>query len=123
MPCRFESSLATEAAIRIFLEEGAAPPLLNVLPERPASAALLLGPEGGWTDRERELAAAAGWLPASLGPQVLACGDRRGGGAGGRDGAAMRDSPAWRCRISRSAGLAIGERACGNRDCRERPYR
>jgi 16S rRNA (uracil1498-N3)-methyltransferase len=68
---RFEAALATEAAVRIFLEEGSAPPLLNVLPERPASAALLLGPEGGWTDRERELAAAAGWLPASLGPQVL----------------------------------------------------
>jgi 16S rRNA (uracil1498-N3)-methyltransferase len=68
---RFEASLATEAGVRIFLEEAAAPPLLNVLPERPESAALLLGPEGGWTDSERKLAAAAGWGAASLGPQVL----------------------------------------------------
>jgi 16S rRNA (uracil1498-N3)-methyltransferase len=34
-------------------------------------AALLTGPEGGWTDAERQLAGAAGWLPVSLGPQVL----------------------------------------------------
>jgi 16S rRNA (uracil1498-N3)-methyltransferase len=33
--------------------------------------ALLAGPEGGWTDAEREAAAAAGWSPASLGPLVL----------------------------------------------------
>jgi 16S rRNA (uracil1498-N3)-methyltransferase len=32
---------------------------------------VLLGPEGGWTERERELAAAAGWTAVSLGPQVL----------------------------------------------------
>ena len=30
-----------------------------------------VGPEGGWTDAERQLAAAAGWQPVSLGPQVL----------------------------------------------------
>jgi 16S rRNA (uracil1498-N3)-methyltransferase len=33
--------------------------------------ALLTGPEGGWTAAEREAAAAAGWLSASLGPLVL----------------------------------------------------
>jgi len=32
---------------------------------------LLTGPEGGWTDAERQLAGTAGWLPVSLGPQVL----------------------------------------------------
>ena len=68
---RFEAALRTEAAARVFLEEGVAPPLLRALPEAPETAALLLGPEGGWTDRERELAAAAGWTPVSLGPQVL----------------------------------------------------
>jgi 16S rRNA (uracil1498-N3)-methyltransferase len=31
----------------------------------------MLGPEGGWTDGERQSAAAAGWLPASLGPLIL----------------------------------------------------
>jgi 16S rRNA (uracil1498-N3)-methyltransferase len=68
---RFEASLATDADLRIFLEEETAPPFLRILPDRLESAAILLGPEGGWVDRERELAAAAGWAAASLGPQVL----------------------------------------------------
>ena len=69
-----DKCLALEAGLRYFLEEEAAPPLLRVLPpERPASAhiAVLAGPEGGWTDTERRQAAAAGWQPASLSPQVL----------------------------------------------------
>jgi 16S rRNA (uracil1498-N3)-methyltransferase len=33
--------------------------------------ALLVGPEGGWTEAERAQAAAAGWQAASLGPLVL----------------------------------------------------
>jgi 16S rRNA (uracil1498-N3)-methyltransferase len=71
---RFERCLAEEADYRYFLDETTAPPLLRVLPPaRPGSsrAALLTGPEGGWTDAERRLAAAAGWQPVSLGPQVL----------------------------------------------------
>jgi len=71
---RFERCLAEEADYRYFLDETTAPPLLRVLPpDRPGSgrAALLTGPEGGWTDAERRLAAAAGWQPVSLGPQVL----------------------------------------------------
>jgi 16S rRNA (uracil1498-N3)-methyltransferase len=69
---RFERSLAEEADYRYFLEEATAPPLLRVLRVLPAGrAALLTGPEGGWTDAERRLAAAAGWQPVSLGPQVL----------------------------------------------------
>ena len=35
------------------------------------SCALLIGPEGGWTDPERRDVAAAGWTGASLGPLVL----------------------------------------------------
>ena len=69
---RFDAALRTEAEIRLFLEESTAPPLLTALPPAPATtAALLLGPEGGWTDREREQAAASGWRAVSLGPQVL----------------------------------------------------
>jgi 16S rRNA (uracil1498-N3)-methyltransferase len=71
---RFEQSLAEEADYRYLLEEAAAPPLLRVLPScRPAAsrAALLTGPEGGWTDAERQLTTAAGWQPVSLGPLVL----------------------------------------------------
>jgi 16S rRNA (uracil1498-N3)-methyltransferase len=71
---RFARSLAEEADYRYFLEETTAPPLLRALPASRAHssrAALLTGPEGGWTDAERQLAAAAGWQPVSLGPQVL----------------------------------------------------
>jgi 16S rRNA (uracil1498-N3)-methyltransferase len=71
---RFERGLATEAGLRFFLDEAAAPPLLELLPpDRSAadSVALLVGPEGGWTDAERSGAAAAGWQPASLAPQIL----------------------------------------------------
>jgi 16S rRNA (uracil1498-N3)-methyltransferase len=89
---RFEKSLALEADHHYFLDvgegdlgggdlgergvdgKGHAPPLLRLVPaERPAGSrvAVLVGPEGGWTDDERRLSAAAGWPPVSLGPQVL----------------------------------------------------
>ncbi len=71
---RLPGALSTEADFRFFLEEAAAPAFLRCLPaDRPAGAtlALLIGPEGGWTDLERAAAARAGWLPVSLGPQVL----------------------------------------------------
>jgi len=70
----FAGGLAVEAGWRYFLDEGGAPALVAVLPEVRSGAdrvALMLGPEGGWTDEERSLALAAGWQPASLGPTVL----------------------------------------------------
>ena len=71
---RFERCLMEPAGYRYFLEESVAPPFLTTLPERRTAAdhvALMIGPEGGWTDEERRLAATAGWLPVSLGPLVL----------------------------------------------------
>jgi 16S rRNA (uracil1498-N3)-methyltransferase len=90
---RFEAALQQAADFRYFLDEDTAPPLLRVLPEHRTdpshdregvgfhkgtkprgegpSAALLVGPEGGWTDEERASAARANWQPVSLGPQVL----------------------------------------------------
>ncbi len=71
---RFERALAAEAPYRYILEEGSAPPLLRALPDVRCGedrAALLVGPEGGWTDAERSAAAAAGWTAVSLGPQIL----------------------------------------------------
>ena len=67
---RFDAALRTEADLRLFLEEESAPPLLRVV-RKAVTTALLLGPEGGWTDAERESAAVAGWAPASLGSLVL----------------------------------------------------
>jgi 16S rRNA (uracil1498-N3)-methyltransferase len=80
-PVRFPSALAHAAGLRVFLDEAAGvPPLLHALapvpaapaaPEDPAEVALLIGPEGGWTEDERTRAISAGWLPASLGPNIL----------------------------------------------------
>jgi 16S rRNA (uracil1498-N3)-methyltransferase len=69
---RFHRALAREAASRIFLDENGGPALWRTLPETlsPSEEILLLiGPEGGWTDHERE--AAAGWQRASLAPNIL----------------------------------------------------
>lgn len=70
-PVPLSEALRTEARYRLFLdEERTGSPLLDVL-AGPDSAAVLVGPEGGWPPREREAALAAGWAPVSLGPQVL----------------------------------------------------
>lgn len=71
---RWQEALAGAVGHRYFLEESAAPPLLRALPQNRmplAQVALLTGPEGGWTDAERQAAASAGWQAVSLGPQVL----------------------------------------------------
>jgi 16S rRNA (uracil1498-N3)-methyltransferase len=73
-PKPFAEILATEAAPKLLLEESQAPPILHVLPrEKSASdqVALLLGPEGGWTDQERERARAAEWIACSLCSTIL----------------------------------------------------
>jgi 16S rRNA (uracil1498-N3)-methyltransferase len=73
-PVLLAGALKTEAAYRYVLEEAEAPPLLPVLPphrELGGSIALLVGPEGGWTDQEREQIARAGWCAVSLGAQIL----------------------------------------------------
>jgi 16S rRNA (uracil1498-N3)-methyltransferase len=70
----FQECLPLAVDHRYFLEESIAPPLSRSLPSAKAASdriALLTGPEGGWTDPEREAAAAAGWQPVSLGPQIL----------------------------------------------------
>jgi 16S rRNA (uracil1498-N3)-methyltransferase len=72
---RLVKTLQIEANVRVLLDEDpSAPPLLRQLPDVRASSdhvALLLGPEGGWTDEERQAAVTAGWSPCSLGPAVL----------------------------------------------------
>ena len=59
---------------RLHLEEAPGCPLLlkAVSDPKPGEAvSILVGPEGGWTDRERSQLAAASWAPVSLGPQIL----------------------------------------------------
>jgi 16S rRNA (uracil1498-N3)-methyltransferase len=61
----------TAAGARYFLDEAGAPALVSVLDRSQPQVSLAVGPEGGWTDAERELARQAGWLPAGLGAGIL----------------------------------------------------
>jgi 16S rRNA (uracil1498-N3)-methyltransferase len=47
------------------------PHLAHVLAAPPEPTALLIGPEGGWRQSERDEALAAGWQQVNLGPLVL----------------------------------------------------
>jgi 16S rRNA (uracil1498-N3)-methyltransferase len=73
-PVVLAGALQVKSAYCYVLEEAEAPPILSALPahrDRADSVALLVGPEGGWTDRERAQVAASAWRPISLGPQIL----------------------------------------------------
>ncbi len=71
----WKDALAMPANYRYALEEqSGAKPMASAFPCTRAAAdsvALLVGPEGGWTDEERVEFGAAGWTPVSLGPSIL----------------------------------------------------
>jgi len=72
-PVPLADALLVETPHRFALDETEAKPLLSVLPAQRClgdQVALLIGPEGGWTDREREQFSSV-WRAASLGPQIL----------------------------------------------------
>lgn len=67
-----EALSACTAELRLLPWEEESRPLAAVLPaRRPASAAVLIGPEGGFSAAEAALASAAGFLPISLGRRIL----------------------------------------------------
>jgi len=74
-PEPLRSALSREATCRFALDENPkAWPLASVLPKsRDAqdTVAMLVGPEGGWTDDERAQFTSAAWMPVSLGPLIL----------------------------------------------------
>ena len=72
-PLQLREAAQTETASRFYLEETPGCPMLLTVVPQPAgeTIAVLVGPEGGWTDRERGHLVAAGWTAASLGPQIL----------------------------------------------------
>lgn len=73
-PVRFDAVVKQAADRRVLLDERAgAPPMLRVLEKVAPShtMALAIGPEGGWTDMERNQLEAAGWVGGSLGSTIL----------------------------------------------------
>ena len=72
---RFPKALEIAADLRLLLDESPdALPILQCLPTVhtvPVHVAMLLGPEGGWTDEERAEALRTGWQACSLGHMVL----------------------------------------------------
>ena len=60
-------------AFRVILWEGArGTSLTDVLPDtRPPEMAVAVGPEGGFSPTEVEVARAAGFIPAGIGPRIL----------------------------------------------------
>jgi 16S rRNA (uracil1498-N3)-methyltransferase len=72
-PMRLSEALKDPSTHRCWLDEQSGTrPLLEAFTLRPAdSAAILVGPEGGWIDAERRQFSDAGWTAASLGPSIL----------------------------------------------------
>ncbi|MCX6598281.1 MAG: RsmE family RNA methyltransferase [Acidobacteria bacterium] len=68
-PVPFKQALAEPAELRLFADESGGTPLVTALASA-QSMAILVGPEGGWTEAER-LAATATWAPVSLGENVF----------------------------------------------------
>ena len=73
-PLELRQAIRHESAYRFLLDEGRAPAILGALPMNRTTddgIALLTGPEGGWTDRERAAIVEAGWRAVSLGSTIL----------------------------------------------------
>lgn len=72
---RFRDALQFQPELRLFMDESAAAePILKAVAAAPRASnhvGLLLGPEGGWTDEERQQAIDVGWRPCSLGGTIL----------------------------------------------------
>ena len=71
-PVRLAQSLKAATGLRLLLDEHKSlPSILTLLEHNAMETSLMLGPEGGWADREREAILAAGWKACSLGHTVL----------------------------------------------------
>lgn len=70
-PVSLAEAVRQGADYRLFLDEERTGRTILDLVDRPGTAAILIGPEGGWPAHERTAALDAGWLPVTLGPLVL----------------------------------------------------
>ncbi len=69
---KLTNAINNAEGLRLVLEEQpGCPSLLAALKPGTENLSLLLGPEGGWSDRDRSAITAAGWQPCSLGPNIL----------------------------------------------------
>ena len=66
--CSSAEAFGTEAEVKLMLDEDPDAPAIR---KTEGDVALLVGPEGGWTDGEREQARATGWTACSLGSNIL----------------------------------------------------
>jgi len=67
----FTGAINDASPLRLFLDEQPGAPSLSQASSPQGAIAILTGPEGGWTARERTAAMSAGWKPVSLGPNIL----------------------------------------------------
>lgn len=66
----FSDWIDLQQGLRIFLDPHAEQALTDLRPDD-GKVTLLSGPEGGFSERERELANAAGFIPVRMGPRIL----------------------------------------------------
>jgi 16S rRNA (uracil1498-N3)-methyltransferase len=67
----FAEAIKATATERLFLDETGGVPLLDTVRVAAETYAICTGPEGGWTEQERESAMTAGWQAATLGENIL----------------------------------------------------
>lgn len=72
-PVRFREALEDTSTHRVWMDEqSGAKPLSEIFTLRPGdTCAVMIGPEGGWSDAEREDFIEKKWAGASLGPMIL----------------------------------------------------
>ncbi len=73
-PVELKTCLAGELPeVRLFLDESGSRTLREWITGRPppSSCLLVVGPEGGWDDRDRDLLVAADCTPVKLGPRIM----------------------------------------------------
>ena len=77
-PLPFEDAVSQGVGteLPLFCYEGAGTKSLRaVLSSRalPATCAVMVGAEGGFSEKEAKMLADAGWIPVNLGPRILRC--------------------------------------------------
>ncbi|MGE4542743.1 MAG: 16S rRNA (uracil(1498)-N(3))-methyltransferase [Pedobacter sp.] len=71
--CTLDEALANcHSELRLMLWEEGSQPLETTLPEKaPSGATVLIGPEGGFSEQEAEIARRHGFIPVLFGPRIL----------------------------------------------------